>query len=35
LAPDERRAVDAVIREGAYAAAVAEIGSIDPDLADQ
>ncbi len=35
LTPDERRAVEAVIREGAYAAAVAEIASIDPDLADQ
>jgi hypothetical protein len=35
LTTDERRAVDAVIREGAYAAAVAEISSIDPDLADQ
>ncbi len=35
LTPDERRAIDAVITEGAYAAAVAEIGSIDPDLADQ
>lgn len=35
LTPDERRAVDAVIREGAYAAAVAEFGSIGPDLADQ
>lgn len=33
LTPEERNAVDATVREGAYAAAVAEISATDPDLA--